>query len=323
MLCSLARDFYYALRTLVTPLIAACAIASPSPPAFENFLYTSSGDLPALQHLLERADIGGVQIVYPWNLLETDKDKYDFTAIDSDLAIVSARHKKLFVQVQDRFFTPGARNVPKYLMTEPVYTGGIVSQIDNPGENKPPVSGWVAEQWNPQVRSRYQKLLQALADRFDGKVYGINLPESAIDIQTRGDKTGFTCDAYFDAEMANLTFARTAFQHSYVIQYVNFWPCEWNNDHNYMARTFELAARIGAGLGGPDIVPYRKAQMDNSYPFFSRYKNKLPLIAMAVQEPTLTYRNPKTHKPFTRSEFEDFGRNYLGARIIFWSAAAL
>ena len=63
--------------------------------------------------------------------------------------------------------------------------------------------------------------------------------------------------------------------------------------------------------------------MKNSYPFFNRYKGKLPLVAMAVQEPTLTYTNPETKKPFTREEFVDVrAKTISGVNIIFWSAAA-
>jgi hypothetical protein len=62
--------------------------------------------------------------------------------------------------------------------------------------------------------------------------------------------------------------------------------------------------------------------MKNSYPFFNRYKGKLALVAMAVQEPTLTYRNPKTGKRFTRDEFVRFASDYLGADVIFWSTAS-
>lgn len=104
---------------------------------------------------------------------------------------------------------------------------------------------------------------------------------------------GFSCDNYFASEIENLAFARKVFTKSYVVQYVNFWPCEWNNDKNYMSRLFEFASTHNIGLGGPDIVPNRKAQMKNSYPFFNQYKNKLALVAMAVQEPTLTYINKR------------------------------
>lgn len=106
------------------------------------------------------------------------------------------------------------------------------------------------------------------------------------------------------------------------VQYANFWPCEWNNNKGYMARTFALAEQIGAGLGGPDIVPWQKGQMKNAYPFLHQYKGRLKLVAMAVQEPTLTYRNPETGKPFTRDEIVAFARDYLGVDVIFWTTEA-
>ncbi|KQV64580.1 hypothetical protein [Rhizobium sp. Root1220] len=301
-------------------LIGACdtALAASAP---QNFIYTSSGDLEAASKLVGRPDIAGVQIVYNWRKLETGKGQYDFSAIEADLAIVKSLNKKLFIQIQDRFFDPQARNVPDYLMADPQYGGGISPQFDNPGENKPVGSGWVAQQWKPAVRERYQALLKALAGKFDGEVYGVNLPETAIDLDPKHVPEGYTCDAYFEGEMENLAFARKAFSKSKVVQYVNFWPCEWENDHNYMGRLFDFAAKNNIGLGGPDIVPYRKGQMKNSYPFFNKYKGKLAFVGLAVQEPTLTYKNPKTKKPFTRAEFTAFADDYLGADAIFWSTA--
>jgi hypothetical protein len=156
----------------------------------------------------------------------------------------------------------------------------------------------------------------------DGRVYGINLPESAIDIDIKNDKTGFTCEKYFAAELENVAFARKAFVKSHVVQYVNFWPCEWNNDKKFMSRAFEFAHANGIGLGGPDIVPYKKGQMKNAYPFFHQYKGKLKLVAMAVQEPTLTYTNPETKKPFTATSSWRSAEDYLGVDIIFWATAS-
>ncbi len=146
-------------------------------------------------------------------------------------------------------------------------------------------------------------------------------PESAVDLLDPKVE-GFSCDAYFKAEMANAAFARRAFRKSHVVQYINFWPCEWDNDRKYMSRFFAFAKDNQVGLGGPDIVPYRKGQMKNAYPFFNSYKGQLPLVAMAVQQPTLTYTNPQTGKRFTRSEIEDFADDYLGVDVIFWTTEA-
>src|SRR4051812_2702089 len=283
--------------------LAATILAGLQTTAFaqapENFLYTGSGNLETIKATLARPDIGGAQVVYNWKSLEPSKGQYDFSAIERDLALAKSLNKKLFIQVQDRFFQPKARNIPDYMLTEPEYDGGLTPQFDNPGENKPVGSGWVAQQWHPAVRERYQALLKALAEKFDGQIYGINLPETSIDLDPKHEPKGFSCDAYFSAEMENLAFARKAFEKSLVVQYVNFWPCEWENDHKYMGRLFDFAEKNNVGLGGPDIVPNRKAQMKNSYPFFNKYKGKLSYVGLAVQEPTLTYKNPATRKPFT------------------------
>jgi hypothetical protein len=301
-------------------LAALSGIAAGATP--QNFLFADSDVLARIEPLLERPDIAGVQVVYSWKSLETTLDQYDFSRIERDLALLDRVHKKLFIQIQDRFFEVQHRNVPPYLLQDPVYGGGLVSQVDNPGENKPVGHGWATQQWNPAVRARFQRLLAALAQKFDGRVFGINLPESAIDIDTKHDRSGFSCDKYFAAELENIAFARKAFAKSHVVQYVNFWPCEWENDRKYMSRVFEFAQSRGIGLGGPDIVPYKKAQMKNAYPFFNQYKGRLALVAMAVQEPTLTYTNPATGKPFTREEFTAFADSYLGVNIIFWSLSA-
>ncbi|MCW1961984.1 hypothetical protein [Chryseobacterium viscerum] len=285
----------------------------------QNYIYTSSGDLRKIEKMITRQDIGGVQIVYNWRALETSKDVYDFSVIEKDLEYLTSLNRKLFIQLQDRFFEPQARYIPDYVLNDKEYMGGLVPQYDNPGENKPVGSGWVTQQWNSAVRVRFQKLIGELAKKFDGKIQGINLPETSIDIEMKADKTDFSCDRYFQAELENLKFARDAFHQSNVLQYVNFFPCEWNNDHQYMSRLCDFAYKNNIGLGGPDIVPNKKGQIKNSYPFFNQYKGKLPLVAMAVQEPTLTYKNPKTKKPFTKEEFVEYAENYLGVKIIFWS----
>lgn len=285
----------------------------------QNFLFLGSGELSQSNEMLSRADIAGAQVVYNWRQLETSKGQYDFSQIEADLQLAEEAGKKLFIQLQDRFFLPTSRNVPRYILEEPEYRGGLVRQADNPGEGMADMSGWVAMQWHPPVRSRWQALLTALAERFDGRVFGVNLPESAIEV-TKPE--GFTCDRYFDATSENILFARKAFGRSHVVQYVNFWPCEWGNNRKYMSRFFELAAKNRIGLGGPDIVPFRKGQMKNAYPFFNRYKGQLPIVAMAVQQPTLTYTNPQTKNRFTRREIVQFAEEYLGVDVIFWTTEA-
>ena len=105
---------------------------------------------------------------------------------------------------------------------------------------------------------------------------------------------------------------------SIVVQYVNFFQGEWSNDHRYMSRLFSYAKTHQIGLGGPDFVPNKKSQLQNSYPFFHNLKGKL-LVSMAIQEPDYTYKNPETGKPYTFSDFYHFTHDYLGSKIIFWN----
>jgi hypothetical protein len=310
------------LRPALLALLLCSWLAVPGAAAEQpvNFLFADSDELQKISAIIDRPDIAGVQIVYSWKSLETAQDRYDFSRIERDLEFLGSRNKKLFAQIQDRFFERQHRNVPRYLLEDPRYGGGLAPQRDNPGENQPEGVGWVAMQWHPAVRARYQALLKALASRFDGRLFGVNLPESAADVDRNAH--GFDCDQYFQGELENARVAAQAFVKTHVVQYVNFWPCEWNDDRGYMSRSFAFATEHGIGLGGPDIVPNRNAHMKNSYPFFNRYRGKLELVAMAVQEPTLTYTNPQTGKPFTREEFITFARDYLGVQIIFWSVSS-
>lgn len=289
--------------------------------AVDPAIYVFLGGGPAKDYTqdLQNPSIVGAQIVYSWRKLEPSEGHYDFTAVSQDLAYLTSIHKKLFIQIQDRSFDPTVIPVPDYIVKDKVYSGGIAQQVDFAGEDQPLGTGWVAMQWVPAVQQRYQALLGALAQQFDGKIAGINLPETAIDPESNATANQFSCDKYFDATLANINFLRKAFKAGYVVQYVNFFPCEWNNDHHYMSRLFQSAKQEKVGLGNPDVVPYRKGQMKNSYQFFNQYRNQLPIVEVAVQEPDYTYIDPATHQKFSMQQVADFAKNYLGATIIFWN----
>ncbi len=282
------------------------------------YLFLGSGPAKEYKSLLQNPNIRGAQIIYSWKTLEPEKNIYNFKAIQEDLKFLKSMHKALFIQIQDKSFNPKVIPVPNYLLSNP-YNGGIAEQTDFPGEGKPLSAGWVAKQWLPSVQQRFQKLLTKLGKQFDGKIKGINLTETAIDLNKNKMPPSFTCDRYFNSILNNLRTLRAAFRKSSVVQYINFLPCEWNNDHHYMSRLFAFARKNNIGLGGPDVVPYRRGQMKNSYPFFHLYKNKLPLITFAIQEPDYTYKNPKTGKHFTAEDLYLFAKNYLGAKILFWN----
>lgn len=284
------------------------------------FLYVGNdANLTVYQKVLSKPYIAGVQVMYTWKELEPSKNVYNFSRIENDLRFLNSMHKQLFIQLQDRSFQPNLVYVPDYIRQDSIYHGGVAQQYDFPGEGKPITTGWVARVWDPAVQMRFQLLIRKLASQYDGRIYGINLPETAVDFNPHELPTGFTPDKYFQAEIQNMLALRQAFTKSLAMQYINFFPGEWNNDHNYMGRLFATAIKNNIALGGPDVVPYRKGQMKNSYPFFHLYNKKLISVGMAVQEGDYTYQNPKTKDYYNYTGFYQFARDYLGATILFWN----
>jgi hypothetical protein len=302
---------------LFLSIVSQFAMSGQNLPKLFLFFNTER-NLQDYQKVLKNPCIAGVQVLYTWKELEPKKGVYDFSRVSKDLMFLNSIHKKLFIQLQDRSFHPNVFNVPDYIRKEKIYHNGIAMQYDFPGEGIPITEGWVARVWDPAVQQRFQLLMQKLATQFDGKIYGINLPETAADFNSKNPPKDFTQDKYFNAELENISNLRKVFTKSAVVQYVNFFPGEWNNDHKYMSRLFSYAIKHHIGLGGPDVVPYRKAQMKNSYPFFHQNKNQLTNIGIAVQEGDYTYKkSDKTYYNF--SDFYLFVKDYLGANIIFWN----
>lgn len=283
-----------------------------------DWLYSSS--VADVEILLDRSDIGGVQALYSWRSLEPEEDYYNFTQIEKDLALVHSKGKEFWIQLQDRSFNKFNDPVPDYLH-QALYNNGSVPQCDgNRCDIDFRVDGWAAAQWNPQVRARFQILLQHLASAFDGRIYGMNFAESSIEVnETDND---FTSEHYFHGTLENALFARKAFNHSYVVQYVNFWPGGWADENGYMNDSFGFLAEHDIGIGGPDDIPFHPAQEKNSYPYMNRYRDKVPISVIAVQEPDLLAINNATKKSFTRAEFTDFAVNNLGCDIVFWTTQA-
>lgn len=301
-------------------LLASAEAVSKSRPNCNELDWLYSSSVADAEALLDRSDLGGVQALYSWRSLEPEEDKYDFSQIENDLTLVHSKGKELWVQLQDRSFNKLNDPVPSYLHQD-LYNNGSVPQCDGDKcETDFQVEGWAAVQWNQHVRDRFQLLVQHLAKSFDGRIYGMNFPETSIEVNETDN--GFTSYDYFNGTLENALAARKAFNHSYIVQYVNFWPDGWANENGYMNDSFKFFANHNIGAGGPDNIPFHPAQEHNSYPYMDEYRHKLPISVIAVQEPDLLAINNATGKNFTRAEFTDFAVNDLGCDIIFWTTKA-
>jgi hypothetical protein len=265
----------------------------------------------------------GAQLKYTWRELEREKDAYDFSAIRRDLASLNSNGKKLFIQLQDSSFDPAVVLVPKYLLNDSQYHGGADKQysIENDDEEHAVPAGWVARRWDPAVQERFHKLLFALGKEFDGKIEGINLPETAVDIGESGrlHPKGFTPEIYRDAIITNITVLKRAFPKSVAMQYANFMPGEWlpDKDRSFLRSVYQRARELKVGVGGPDLLPYKPGQMNHCYPLIKECAGIVP-TGIAVQEGNYEHKNPKTGKQVTISDLIGFGTAYLKVDYIFW-----
>ena len=92
------------------------------------------------------------------------------------------------------------------------------------------------------MQERFGKLLAALGKEFDGKITGINLPETSVDFGVSGKlyPDGFTPRIYRAAIITNMVFLKRAFPRSIAMQYANLMPGEWlpEDDHGLLARVY-------------------------------------------------------------------------------------
>lgn len=275
------------------------------------------------QSFLQTKAIEGAQLKYTWRELELEQDRYDFSAINKDLAFLSSRGKKLFVQLQDISFDEKIVNVPRYLLVDARYNGGADRdyRIEGDDEARAVAAGWVARRWDSAVQERFHKLLFALGKQFDGRIEGINLPETSISFGESGRlfPKGFTFEVYRDAVLSNMKILKRAFPKSVAMQYANFMPGEWlpHMDKSYLRSVYRAARALKVGVGGPDLFPYRRGQMNHSYGLIRELDGIVP-IGIAVQWGNYEAVSPKTGKPPTIPELLEFATGYLKVDYIFW-----
>jgi hypothetical protein len=264
----------------------------------------------------------GAQLKYMWRELEPNKDQYNLDLIQNDLDFLTSNGKKLFIQLQDVTFDTIFKPAPDYIITDKRYNGGVnIKYETNDKDEILYLDGYVVRRWDPSVAERFNKLLNVLSRHFDGKIEGINLPETSVGFGETGKlyPKGFNPETYRNAIIEYMAMAKKAFPHSVVIQYANFMPGEWlpANDKSYLKSLYEFASKEEIGMGGPDIKIYQKGHMNHSYKFLREYTSSIT-SGVAVQDGNYEEMNPKTGKRVTVKEIYDFANDYLGLDYIFW-----
>ena len=246
----------------------------------KHFVYFARDRNSLVNHpLLTHERFDGAQIMYPWTLLEPEKDQYDFSMIQEDLDYLARHEKTLFIQLQDATFDPDFRGVPDYL-GDAKYGGGSVPRMNEHGKQ----DGWTARRWDPAVQARFAKLIDKLGEAFDGKIEGINLQESAT-ATTPDIDPSFNEVKFVDGIKSNMKALGRAFPQSTTMQYANFMPGEWLpwDDKGYLRALYEYGEEIGVGLGAPDLMVRRRAQLNHALAMMHESEFSVPL-GIAIQD---------------------------------------
>lgn len=308
-----------ALTQLQCCLVAVfnCAVGASAAGIHHYVFFGQDREGITNESFLNAKAIEGAQLKYTWRELERQKDHYDFGDIQRDLAFLKSKGKKLFVQLQDASFSSQWVPIPGYLVEDPQFHGGADRQytIENDDEDHAKPDGWLARRWDPVVQERFHKLLLALGREFDGKIEGINLPETSIDVGESGKlfPKGFTPGVYRDAVVTNMMVLKRAFPRSVAMQYANFMPGALTN----LQYLYRRAGELKVGVGGPDLLPFKPYQMQNSYPLIRKSAGVVP-TGIAIQEGNYEDRNPKTGQRATVSELNEFASGFLRVNYIFW-----
>jgi hypothetical protein len=231
--------------------------------------------------------------------------------------------KKLFVQLQDVSFEETIVNVPEYILSDAAFGGGVARQysFEDDAETVPIAEGWVARRWDAAVRARFIKLIEVLGEELDGRIEGVNFPETDVGFGESGDlhPASFTYGSYFEGVKIVMTAARKAFQQSHVIVYANFMPGEKlpDEDRGYLRGVYQLADSIGVGVGGPDLLPHRRWQRIHSHALIAA-RSPNTVAELAVQWGNLDDINPTTGERVTVAELHSYARDPLRLDYIFW-----
>lgn len=270
-----------------------------------------SFNLAEINHF-EEPTIQGVNKRYFWRTLEPKQGKYDFSAIEEDLAYCQAHGKQLIVFLCDRaFWIKGAM---------PTYLQDIEYEHEEGG-------GFSPIRWHPMYLERFLAIGEALAEQFDAHPHfeGIAIQETALDlpedVQAQFD---FTPEKYQAALRAILDSLSTSFTNSQI-----FWYQNGIQGTNKLIREIadSIAHRDNVIMGGPDILPHRR-WLRHTYKIYDDYQDKMTLFCSVQDDSYHHHKNDLRlweQEPIHEEGYlsmEDiflYGRDSMHLSYVFWN----
>jgi hypothetical protein len=242
---------------------------------------------------------------YYWSDLEPSYGNYDFSQVQRDLNLLAGQGLQLVILIEDRTFK-NVRATPAYLWD--TYTL----------RNR--TNGYTSARWDPYVVSRYNALTRAMGERFDAhpNFEGIAIQESSLGLDKAvREAAGYTPAKYRDALIDMLSSASQSFPTSRVFWYMNFLV----GKQAYIADVAEAVAPHGVVMGGPDVLPDESSLVNQTYPFYSQFRDKMPLFG-GMQFDSYRHLHVDTSYPtkyWTMGEQFRYARDKLHVNYIFWT----
>jgi hypothetical protein len=238
--------------------------------------------------------------LFYWSDLE-DHDSpgvYDFSSIIEDLNYAHSLGLKMIVQIQDRNYQisnvypdlpipdlaiePYISQcpVPRYLITDPVYNGGLYRNFRK---------HVMLKRWFPAVEARFSALITALGAAIDSHpaLAALNLEETALGVDT---DTWITVPEYTAADA--IIALKSSFEAA-TLAFPTTIVCRWTNfiEQSTVAQREEYLAyqveTCNGAFGAPDTWRgYSNGDITtNAFGFgFARYKGRVPIVTSMQQQ---------------------------------------
>jgi len=274
--------------------------ASVDPANFHPGYYAFIADHEQIPtNILINPDLVGLKIKYRWKDIEVGKGVYDFSRIESDLALLKRYDKRLFIHITYVEWNAGSTpKTPEYMWKDSSY-GGDPRYYGN-YERTVQAGGWYPLFWNPNVRRQLVGLYKALGERFRSEEYveGLVIPETAA---ARTD--GFDCAGYQQTLKETALAAKAAIGGKVVKQQINF-ACFDLQEYSAWLAANEIS------IGAPDLN-VTETLPTTTYPMFRKYYLVIPV------GPDVQWDNYERNNMSVK-EIRDYIINNLEPWYVFW-----
>jgi len=241
----------------------------PVPPAPKvgvpgHYLFPNDGT-SSIDTMLDSVSSGlqGFVKRWDWKELETSKDVYDFSEVQSDLTALRDVDMQLAVMIQLRSFKDSEHFLPQYLIDS-----GYEMHCD---EN----TGYAPKRWEPEVTARLGLLHKAMAEAVDSytNFEGVTTQETSQGFTSAQlYSNSYTPELYRDALISINADASTYFNQSKVFWFFNFI----SDNNGYTANVASAAIALGnVIIGGPDVLQDNTGVQTHVSPRYIAFKDVL------------------------------------------------